>query len=35
MSKRHEKIFHQRGHRDGKQTHENVLIVIIHQGNAN
>ena len=35
MGRRHEQTFFQRRDADGKQTHENMLNVIHHQGNTN
>ena len=35
MDKRHEQAFFQRRHPDGQQTHEKMLNITHHQGNAN
>ena len=35
MGRRHEQTFLQRRHSDGQQTHEKMLIITYHQGNAN
>ena len=34
MGRRPEQIFFQRRHKDGQQTHEKVLNITHHQGNA-
>ena len=35
MGRRHEQTFFQRRHTDGQQTHEEMLNITNHQGNAN
>jgi len=35
MGRRHEQTFFQRRHADGQQTHEKMLNITHHQGNAN
>ena len=35
MDRRHEQMFFQRRHPDGQQTHDKMLNITHHQGNAN